>query len=446
VSAGLQLTEHPLSWGRVLKGPVFLGAPRFVDQVPALMADASRERLSCLAIGLSRSYGDSGLNLHHAAISMGHLDRVIAFDREAGILRAEAGLTLSDAIRRVAPHGWFLPTTPGTRLVTFGGAVANDVHGKNHHRAGTFGTNVRRIGLIRSDRGLVELGPNDEPELFQATIGGLGLTGAIVWVEIQLARIESCFLDSESIPFNTLDDFARLAQDSAADHEHTVAWVDTSTALRGRARGVFTRSNWRRDGRFDLHDDAKRLSLPMDFPAFALNRLSLRVLNEFFFWRFSSPPRRRAEHYGKAFHPLDAIGGWNRLYGGRGFYQFQCVTPTEAGVEPIGEMLAEIAASGQGSFLTVLKTFGDRPSPGLLSFPRPGCTFAIDFANHGEATYRLLSRLDAITAAAGGRLYPAKDGRMPPAMMAAGYPALERFCGSIDPAFSSSFWRRVHHA
>jgi L-gulonolactone oxidase len=396
-------------------------------------------------VGLGRSYGDSGLNLHHAVVSMRQLDRVLAFDRDTGVLRAEAGLSLSEAIRRVAPHGWFLPTTPGTRLVTFGGAVANDVHGKNHHRAGTFGTSVRRIGLVRSDRGFVELAPAKNRELFAATIGGLGLTGVITWVEIQLVRIESCFLDSERIPFGNLEEFAQLASESEADYEHTVSWVDCATARTGHARGVFTRSNWRTDGRFALHDDRKRLSLPVDMPGFALNALSLRALNEFLYWRQSAEPRRRAEHYTAAFYPLDGVGDWNRLYGARGFFQYQCVTPTAAGVAPIADMLAAISAAGDGSFLTVVKTFGDKRSPGLLSFPQPGLTLAVDFANRGEATYRLLARLDAIVSEAGGRIYPAKDGRMPPAMFAAGYPHLDRFRAAIDPAFSSSFWRRINH-
>jgi L-gulonolactone oxidase len=374
---------------------------------------------------------------------MAGLDRVLAFDPSTGVLRAEAGISLGEVIRRVAPHGWFLPTTPGTRFVTLGGAVANDVHGKNHHHMGTFGTNVRRIGLLRSDLGAVEVGPGDNAGLFPATVGGLGLTGVILWVEIQLTPIRSCFLDSERISFGDLEEFRQIAAESTEGFEHTVSWIDCATATREKVRGVFNRANWRDDGRFVLHDDRQRLSLPFDLPGFALNPLTLRAFNEVYYRLQSAPPKQRTEHYTATFYPLDAIGRWNGLYGRRGFFQHQCVTPEEAGVEPIGEMLAAISAAGEGSFLAVLKTFGPKPSPGLLSFPRPGFTLALDFANRGTRTYQLLARLDDIVAAAGGRIYPAKDGCMSPALFAAGYPQLDRFRAAIDPSFSSSFWRRV---
>jgi L-gulonolactone oxidase len=401
--------------------------------------------MSVLAVGLGRSYGDSGLNLDQAVIDMSHLDRVLAFDPATGVLRGEAGLSLSEIIRRVVPLGWFLPTTPGTRFVTLGGAVANDVHGKNHHRAATFGAWVRRLGLWRSDQGEMEISPAESPELFAATVGGVGLTGVILWVELQLVRIGGSRLDTETIPFANCDEFLEIARESEASFEHTVAWVDCSSRKAGLGRGIFTRGNWRADGVLTVHDDRRRAVLPMDLPGFALNPVTLSAFNALYYHLGASGPRHGIQTYAQAFHPLDTIGGWNRLYGPRGFFQFQCVTPMEAGMAPVANMLSAIAATGEGSFLAVLKTFGDKPSPGLLSFPRRGVTLAMDFANRGPATLALLARLDAIAAAAGGRLYPAKDGRMSPAMFKGGYPQLSRFIDRIDPAFSSSFWRRIHH-
>ena len=440
---GFRLTDALRSWGRVEAGPHYLAAPSFRDQPAGLLRAAQERGVSVLATGLRRSYGDSGLNLGAAALDMTRLDRLIAFDPATGVLRAEAGVSLGEVIRRLAPRGWFPPTTPGTRFVTLGGAVANDVHGKNHHRAGTFGSSVRALGLLRSDRGLVEIGPDREPELFAATVGGLGLTGAILWVEFQLSSIGSCWLDAETVPFGDLDGFFALAEESAALFEHTVAWVDCATPG-AVGRGIFNRANWRGDGRYDLHDDGVMKTLPVDLPGFALNPLTLRAFNALYYSRQAAKPRQAVQHYVEAFYPLDAIGGWNRLYGGRGFFQYQCVTPMAAGIAPVKALLAEIARAGQGSFLAVLKTFGERPSPGLLSFPQPGVTLALDFPNRGEATYRLLARLDDIVAEAGGRLYPAKDGRMPASLFASGYPDLARFTPHLDPAFSSSFWRRIH--
>lgn len=442
---GFHRTDRPQSWGRINRGAVSLARPRFLDEISPLASAARLAGSTLLATGLGRSYGDSGLNFGHAAIDMTGLDRVIAFDAETGVLRGEAGLSLSEVIRRVVPAGWFLPTTPGTRFVTLGGAVANDVHGKNHHHAGAFGVSVRRLGLWRSDKGLIELSHENNSELFAATIGGLGLTGVILWVEIQLVRIGSSRLDVETIPFAHLDEFLDLALESEERFEHTVAWVDCSRRGEGFGRGVFTRANWRSDALFAVHDDRRRASIPFDLPDLTINRLSVAAFNTLYYSLQASRPRLQVQTYTQAFHPLDAIGEWNRIYGGRGFYQFQCVTPFSAGMTPIRALLAATAEAGAGSFLTVLKTFGDRPSPGLLSFPRPGITLAIDFANRGDATLALLSRMDDIVMNVGGRLYPAKDGRMPPAMFRAGYPQLEQFVRWIDPACSSNFWRRMQH-
>lgn len=431
------------SWGRVKRLRTACARPTFIDQLPAVMRSAASASL--LAVGLGRSYGDSGLNGGGAIVDMSALDHVVGFDPTTGVLRAEAGLSLSEMLRIVVPHGWFLPTTPGTRFVTLGGAVANDVHGKNHHAAGTLGCHVRRIGLHRSDAGLVEISPQDTPELFAATVAGLGLTGLIAWVELQLTRVPSSFVTAETLPFRGYVEFAALARDSAERFEHTVAWIDCTTGHDGKStRGLFNRANWLTDGLYQSHNDRSKAALPLELPGFAINQLSLKAFNTLYFNAGAMSSGLKRVHYAPFFYPLDAIRNWNRAYGRAGFYQYQCVVPTSAADAAVPAMLGEIARSGQGSCLAVLKTFGDRPSPGMLSFPAEGTTLALDFPNRKAETHRLFERLDAIVGEAHGRLYPAKDGRMPAPLFRAGYAALDRFTPHVDPNFKSDFWRRMN--
>jgi FAD/FMN-containing dehydrogenase len=436
-------SEDRLSWGRVHAGRHLTARPRFADELPGLLAGAGARGLTALAHGLGRSYGDSALNPDGLLIRTEGLDRLIAFDPVTGILRAEAGASLREILQLTVPHGWFFATTPGTLFVTLGGAVANDVHGKNHHSAGSFGCAVRRVGLVRSDRGLIEVSADEEAELFAATIGGLGLTGLIAWVEVALVPIASSLVDQETIPFGGLEGFFDIAAASQDSFEHEVAWIDCTARGRALGRGAFTRANWAPSGGLQAHGRATPLIVPIDAPAAAINPLTLKAFNTAYFaWQSLGAGRSRVL-YAKSFYPLDAIRQWNRIYGRRGFYQYQCVTPPDVSRAAVREMLEVISRSGQGSFLVVLKTLGQRRSPGLLSFPAPGATLAIDFANHGQPTLDLMARLDAIVRDAGGRLYPAKDGRMPAAMFQAGYPEWRRFAKSIDPALSSAFWRRV---
>lgn len=430
------------SWGRVRRLRASLATPAFLDQIPRVLNAEPGRKL--LGVGLGRSYGDSGLNEGGAVIDMTALDRVIAFDPQTGIIRAEAGLSLSELLRIVVPHGWFLPTTPGTRFVTLGGAVANDVHGKNHHAAATFGAAVRRLCLHTSTAGALEISPAGNSDLFRATVAGLGLTGLIAWIEVQLVRIPGAYLGAENVAFTGYAEFAAIARESAASHEHTVAWIDCTTGEDGRStRGLFSRANWLPDGLYHVHDDRTRAAVPFQMPGFTLNPLSLKAFNTLYYHAGRLKQGRQRVHYAPFFYPLDAVRNWNRVYGGAGFYQYQCVVPPAAADVAIPAMLGEIARSGQGSCLAVLKTFGDKPSPGLLSFPMEGVTLALDFPNRKARTHRLFERLDAIVAEAEGRLYPAKDGRMPQALFRAGYPELERFSTHIDPQFRSDFWRRM---
>ena len=429
------------SWGRVSRPLLPVATPQFADELPAALTEMAG--MPKLATGLCRSYGDSVINSGGSVIDMTHLDRIVAFDRDSGVITAEAGAPLSDILRTIVPHGWFTRTTPGTRFVTLGGAVANDVHGKNHYSAGTLGCGVKALELMRADGTTHRLSADGDDPLFAATVGGLGLTGVVRTVTLDLAPIRSAYLDVERIAFGHVRDFFAIAAESEQSHEHTVAWIDCATGEPQLGRGIFQRANWAADGGLDVHDDRKALTMPMDAPGFVLNGLTVRLFNAFYYRLQKSGPAHQRQHYAPFFYPLDAILEWNRLYGRRGFYQYQCVIGHDAAPQAVEDLLKRIAASGAGSFLAVLKTLGPKPSPGMLSFPQDGVTLALDFPNKGARTLRLLGELDAIVRTANGRLYPAKDGRMPAAMFRAGYPRLDAFMQQVDPAFSSDFWRRV---
>lgn len=392
---------------------------------------------SLLAYGNGRSYGDVCLNSGGTLLHTRGLDRFIAFDIERGVLRCEAGVLLAEILELCVPRGWFLPVTPGTRFVTIGGAIANDVHGKNHHRAGTLGCHVRCFELLRSDGSRRVCSPTENAEWFTATIGGLGLTGLLTWAEIQLKPIASPMLTVSNTRFTGLDEFFTLNAAAEAAHEYAVAWID---CLAKTPRGILFAGD-HASAIYPVAQSSTRLPLAVPpLPCSPINRATLRAFNCAYYHRPLSA--KVVQHYVPYFYPLDGILQWNRLYGRAGFYQYQCVLPTAARVA-LDALLRSIADSGQGSFLAVLKTFGELTSPGLLSFPLPGMTLALDFPNRGAATRQLFDRLDAIVGAAGGRVYAAKDARMSGEFFRRSYPNFDTFVNFVDPGFSSNFWRRV---
>ena len=397
-----------------------------------------------LAYGNGRSYGDSCLNNDGLLIDMGGLDRFIAFDAATGILECEAGVLLADILELVVPQGWFLPVTPGTQFVSVGGAIANDVHGKNHHVAGTFGRHVRSLDLLRSDGTALTCSPNDSADWFAATVGGLGLTGLVTRATIALKRIEGPYMDVDTLRFSNLDAFFDISAASDADYEYTVAWVDCTARGDKLGRGWFMRANHK--PALGQQPDPRRRggpTFPFVTPVSMINGATLRPLNTLYFHRKRKPRSRDTQHFQPYFYPLDGIRHWNRAYGPKGFLQYQCVVPHADARASIAELLERIAAAGAGSFLSVLKVFGNVESPGLMSFPRPGVTLALDFPNRGPETFALLDRLDEVVQAAGGAVYPAKDARMSSTAFNQYFPATERFKAFVDPAFSSDFWRRV---
>ncbi|MBI1339920.1 FAD-binding protein [bacterium] len=428
------------SWGRLTAAPHRVARPRFRDQLPGVVASLSSADPG-LAIGLRRAYGDSNLNPGGRVIDMTGLDRLIAFDRETGIVRAEAGASLSQIIAVLAPAGWFPATTPGTRFVTLGGAVANDVHGKNHHAVGSFGNWVTRMMIHRSDGPPREVAIGDP--LFHATVGGLGLTGLIEWVEFQATPIDSTWLEAEETSFESLDGYFELSDTRRASFEHTLAWIDCLAHGDNLGRGVFSSANWAATGGLRLHAASPRLSAPFGAPGFAFNRMTIGALNTLYHGAKSMSGGRKRVHYSGFLYPLDGVAHWNRLYGGRGFYQYQCVIPKSEARAALTDILSLVAKSGQGSFPAVLKDFGDIAPVGLISFPMEGVTLAIDFPNKGSRTTSLFSELDAIVSSAGGRIYPAKDARAAARMFRDSYPGWEGFGAYVDPAFRSAFWERV---
>jgi FAD/FMN-containing dehydrogenase len=396
-----------------------------------------------LPYGLGRSYGDSCLNDSGVLLHGRGLDRLMDFDPDTGVLRCEAGVSLAEILDFSVPRGWFLPATPGTKFVTVGGAIANDVHGKNHDRDGTFGCHVNAFELLRSDGSRTLCTPDENGGLFRATIGGLGLTGMILWAEIRLLRVTNAFVDDDSFQCQNLDHCLQMFEQSRASHQYRVAWIDCLAQGNALGRSLFSRANHCRNAWLPVaHKPRKKLSVPVTFPPHVLNRHSVTAFNALYFRKLMKPKKTSRLDYDSFFYPLDNIHQWNRIYGPRGFMQYQCVVTKEPRAA-LHALLGRIARSGQASFLSVLKEFGTVQSPGMLSFPRPGYTLALDFPNLGQSTLDLMQDLDAIVREAEGAIYPAKDARMPPEMFRAGYALIDTFAQYIDPQFSSSFWRRV---
>ena len=433
--------SHLGSWG----GLPASGARRIVRLADRFQPLPSDPGLSLLPYGNGRSYGDSCLNPGGTVLDTRGLDRFIAFDTEQGVLACEAGVLLSDILQMVVPRGWFLPVTPGTRFVTLGGAIANDVHGKNHHQAGSFGCHVLDLELLRSDGSARQCSAQQNPGLFAATIGGLGLTGLIRWARIQLKPCRSTTLVGESLKFHGLEEFFALSEESGPTWEYTAAWVDCAATGNRLGRGLLLRGNHAEHPDLALPREPA-LTVPLTPPMSMVNSWSVGAFNRVYYGRQRqdvSAQRWRGEQF---FYPLDGVRHWNRMYGPRGFFQYQCVVPPAAARDALREILQKIARSGQGSFLAVLKMFGERASAGLMSFARPGATLALDFPNRGVATLNLLRALDEITMAAGGAVYPAKDACMSAEAFRIYFPKLEEFSAWVDPAFSSAFWRRVTEA
>ncbi|GGM68929.1 oxidoreductase [Longimycelium tulufanense] len=449
ISSGLPRTLT--GWGRTASTVAKLVTPTSTDEI----AEAVRTRSGrgVLARGLGRSYGDAAQNAGGLVLDLCGLDELHSVDPDTGVIDVDAGASLDALIRRLLPLGLFVPVTPGTRQVTVGGAIAADIHGKNHHVQGSFGNHVQSLDLLCADGTVRTIGPDREPELFWCTVGGMGLTGIVLRARIRMMPVETayCVVDTERA--DNLDDLmARLAED---DHRYTysVAWFDAVATGARLGRAVLTRGwNATRDqlpqrlrGAPLKFTAKERLSAPPVFPNGLLNRATIGVFNELWFRKAPRERRGEIQTISQFFHPLDALRDWNRVYGPRGFVQYQFVAPFGA-EETLRRCVERISSSPHVSFLNVLKRFGDG-NPAPLSFPAPGWTLAVDMPA-APGLGQLLDELDEWIADAGGRLYLAKDSRMTSAVLRRMYPRLDewsRIRHSVDPdgVFTSDLSRRL---
>lgn len=427
------------SWGRYPKLQADLVPLHWTSDFPLQHPPSTK----ILPVGAGRSYGDVCLLDHGTLMKTRGMDRLLHFDPKTGILRCEAGTTLAEILDFAVPRGFFLPVTPGTKYVTVGGAIANDIHGKNHHVAGTFGCHVPRFELVRSDGARFECSPTENADWFSATIGGMGLTGLITWAEVRLRPIVSRKIQYKGIKFAGVDEFVALSK-AGAHSEYTVAWIDCLATGTNFARGIFMQGDHSQQPEQLSHSSEPWLMLPLDLPKFALNRFSIGLFNTLYYNRQRSKEKNTLVDYEPFFYPLDSLLHWNRMYGKDGLLQFQCVLPWEDGQQMgIINILKAITASGLASFLAVIKVFGDTTSPGMLSFPMPGITLALDFPVRADVSFELVHRLADITQEHGGRMYPAKDACMTADQFQSFYPQWQSFSRYIDPAFDSAFWQRV---
>ncbi len=401
-------------WGRFPQTECVVTRPRNIEELRAALA-----RGPGIARGLGRSYGDSAL-APASTIAMTGFRHMLAFDAQTGVLTAEGGVALGDVIESFLPRGFFPPVTPGTKHVTIGGMIAADVHGKNHHKAGSFGAFVDWIDVMGPDGALTRCSRTENADLFAQTIGGMGLTGIIVRAAFRLMRVESGWIRQTSVAAPNLA-AAMETFEASADATYSVAWIDCLARGADLGRSILLLGE---HARLDELDHPKRaapfatprrrmMAAPFDAPSWALNPWSVRAFNALYWRRGVAGAGERLVDWDSYFYPLDAIADWNRIYGRRGFAQFQCVLPLESSKAGLGELLEAISASGQGSFLAVLKRMGAgaNAGAGAISFPMEGYTLALDFPASPRAL-ALMERLDAITLAHGGRFYLAKDARM----------------------------------
>jgi len=391
-------------------------------------------RGAVLSRGLGRSYGDSSLPPPGALEVLGTrmADRILAWDPQRGVLRAEAGFSLWEFNRLFLRRGWFISATPGTQFVSLGGMVAADVHGKGHHRFGTFGAHVQALRLRMADGSIVECGPERAPELFWATIGGMGLTGHILEVECQAQAIPTPWIYSESERIDDIDQFIDALKRSGETWPFSVGWIDCLSRGKRMGRGILDRGRWA-----EPHETGgrplpttRRLSVPFNFPSWALNGLTVRAFNTLVYWQHFQRTRSGLRTPDSFFYPLDAILHWNRIYGRRGFTQYQCVLPDSAGKGSARRFLELLTSKGGASFLCVIKDCGAQ-GQGTLSFLRPGVSIALDIPVRDD-TQRLVDTLNELVIAEGGRIYLAKDAFTRPADYAAMDPRLVEFTALRD--------------
>jgi decaprenylphospho-beta-D-ribofuranose 2-oxidase len=430
-------------WGRIAPSTASLAEPASAADASALLQVAGGgSGGGVIPRGLGRSYNNAAQSAGGLVLSTARLNQIISLDPVTGVVVCGAGTSLEQLMVAGLPHGWFVPVSPGTRQVTIGGAIAADVHGKNHHVAGSFASHVREFSLVLPSGEVKTVLPGGDPELFWATAGGMGLTGLITRAAVQLKKVGTSLVKVDTVRTIDIDETMRVLAEHDARYGYTVAWSDSMATGARLGRSVITSGDFAavgdlpasaRDQPFDF-DPRARIGVPAVFPPGLLNRRSIRLANEL--WYRKAPKLREGEiqTIGQFFHPLDGIRDWNRVYGPGGFRQYQYVLPfgQEAAVRRSFEMVSALPAP---SFVTVLKRFGDA-DPGFLSFPQPGWTLALDFPARTPALLPLLDRLDRLVMEHGGRVYLAKDSHVARRAFEAMYPRVAEFRkirAEIDP-------------
>jgi decaprenylphospho-beta-D-ribofuranose 2-oxidase len=440
-------TTRLTGWGLNVRADCVLREPELPAEVAAWL-----DRDGTIARGLGRSYGDAALNGGGQVLGLRRVDRYLGFDAEAGVLTCEAGATLAQIIGDFAPRGWFPMVTPGTKFVTVGGCIANDVHGKAHHAQGCFSGCVDAMTVLLASGDVVRASRDENADLFWGTFGGMGLLGVVLTATIRLRRIETTYFRQKAVVVDDLAAMLAALEEGDRAFPYSVATLDVTATGARLGRGVVSLGDHAPRAELPARLAANplpvsgppKLTVPFEMPELALNPLTIRIVNAAIQARLRRAPA--LGHYEGFFYPLDVIGYWNRGYGRRGFAQYQFVIPFADGLARMREILGAILSSGELPFLNVLKRFG-KESGGVLSFPREGYTFAIDFPIRAN-TVALLRRLDAMVLDAGGRVYLGKDSYVEAATFRAMYPALERFLAlkaKYDPhgVFTSDLARRV---
>lgn len=413
-------------WGRTKTASVRAWRPERVPALESLLGKAGESGV--IAHGAGRSYGDAGLNDGGDVILTGRLNRILAADWDKGTVVCEPGVTFGELLAVCLRHGYTVPVSPGTGFATIGGGVANDVHGKNHDMHGSFGDHVLWIDLLPPDGEPRRVSPKTGKALFAATVGGVGLTGIITAVNIKLRKVSSNSVELREQPAPDLDRFLEILGEARENTTFSVGWIDTTSRGSALGRGILETAE-----PAAYSDDKKpprRRRLPIDMPGFALNRMTVGLFNGLYYRRVPGNGRSRLVPLGEFLYPLDAIGDWNRLYGKRGFHQFQCVLPDAESPVGLRKLLETISQAGSASFLAVLKTLGGE-GRGYLSFPMRGHTLALDFPAKPGVT-ELLQKLERITLDHGGRIYLAKDSVMSAESFAAMYPKLDAMRAVLD--------------
>jgi decaprenylphospho-beta-D-ribofuranose 2-oxidase len=429
-------------WGRAPLAEVAAFRPERIGELRQALVKSVASGV--VVRGGGRSYGDQALNTRGAVVLTERLDRVLGFDAATGVLIAEPGLTFAALLRLFVPRGWQAPVSPGTGFATLGGAVANDVHGKNHDRSSSFGDHVLWLDLMLADGSMRRVSPGEDEALFRATIAGMGLTGAVTALAVQLMRVPSNAVDVFERRIGDLDSFMAALADARGTSFYSVGWIDALARGRRLGRGILETADPAPNG---LSAAApRRRRVPIDFPGFALNPLSVRLFNAGYFRRVPVGGRHRREPVERFLYPLDSVLDWNRIYGRRGFHQFQCVIPDGEAAHGIVRLLEAVSGAGAASFLAVLKTLGGE-GRGLLSFPLRGFTLALDLPRRAD-TPALFDRLERLTVDHGGRIYLAKDALVSAEGFARMYPRLAEFrrvLEAVDPhsRFTSDMARRL---